>query len=511
MPSMRHIIPALALVFSLTGAAPARPSVSPADLARIQALTLEGLECAYRMDFADANRRFDEALAIEPLHPRPYAGKTTMFFWQCLLSNKEEDRRQFLALADRAIESGIQYIDTYGEDADALTALGILYGQRSFVHGRAKSYLKAAWDGKKSYDYFYDAVKRDPRAYDAYMGLGVYHYITTFLPKTLQWITSILGISGDCDRGIREIRITAEKGLYHRVEAQYYLAQFLPWSSGDFTSGEKIVNGLLLKYPSNTILRLTRAVWEIQRNDVASAKDDLVSILRWENEPVKGIRNYSGYKLGECLFRLGEYSRAIDQYGLFLKEYREEVYVATSNYRIGLCYEMTSRRDSALEYYRRSVKAATRFGDDAHSARSAAERLRSPLTPADTLLITGQNLLRAGRYDDALGAFTPLAGSGEPPGTIKAEALYGLGETRYQKGDFERALQLYEEVLAVTLPEKDQWVYPWARYQRGLCYVKLGNRDAARREFNAVLQYDDYDFKHWLEFRTERELGRIKQ
>lgn len=511
MPYSRSFAIALFLLLSFSGSAAARTAASPADLARIQTLTLEGLEYSYRMDFAAANKKFDEALAIEPLHPRPFAGKTTLLFWQCLLHNTEEDSRQFLTVADRAIDAGIQYIDTYGEEADALTALGILYGQRAFVHGREKSYLKAAWDGKKSYDYFYDAVKRDPRAYDAYMGLGVYHYVTTFLPKALQWITSILGIAGDCDRGIREIRMTAEKGLYHKVEAQYYLAQFLPWSSGDFASGEQIVNGLLVQYPSNTILRLTRAVWEIQRNDAASAREDLTLILREENEPVKGIRTYAGYKLGECLFRLGEYSRAIDQYTLFLKEYREDIYVSTSNYRIGLCYEMSGRRDSAMEYYRRSVKAATKFGDDSHSARSAALRLRSPLAPADTLFIRAQNLERSGRYDEAIAAFSSLAGSSDSSSTMKAEALYGLGETRLQKGDFEKALQTFEEVLNVTVPEKEQWVHPWAHYQRGLCHMKLGNTDAATKEFDEVLKYDDYDFNHWLEFRTERELRRLKK
>ena len=484
-------------------------SFNPESAARVKALTLDGLERAYNFDFSAANKLFNDAIGTAPLHPRPYVSKSFLALWQFLLSKNDSDLQTFLALTDRSVEVGERYLETYGEDAEALTCLGTAYGYRAFAYGRVKSYLKAAWDGKKSYDYLYDALKLDPHAYDAYLGIGMYHCLSSHLTKPLRWIVSILGITGDGDLGMKELRLAAERGTYTKIEAQYCLAQFLPWQEGDFTTSEQMLNTLLSQYPDNSLLRFTVAVWEIRNNDVLAAKEHLSAVVHQQQTHLQGILPLAAYKLAECNFRLFRYDEARGLYQKFLTDSQGETYRATSNYRIGLCFELTGHRYDALPFYKRAQTLDHSFGDDAYSSRKAVHRLTSPLAAGDTLLISAQNALNSGAYDQSLSLYTELKSMPKLSHDVAVEAIFGTAETYFQKKLYNDALQEYQQVIA-AYPKEEIWLIPWSHYQSAICHLKFGQREAARREFEKVQEYDDYDFKNWLFFRAERELAKIK-
>ena len=505
---MTRLVPLLALLLISTTCIAG--SLTPATLERVQTLTLDGLHNAYNFEFKTADQRFNEAIRIEPLHPRPYVGKATIIAWRYLLSRNDTDKEAFLSSADLAIEVAEEYEDTFGETADAQICLGTIYAYRSFVHGRSKSYLKGAWDGKRSFDYFSNALNLDAHAYDAYLGLGLFHYFTTFIPKPLQWIVAIMGIRGDSELGMKELRIAASKGTYGKVESQYYLAQFLPWHDGDFDSGEKIIADLHRQYPSNTLIAFTRAAWEIRRNDVATAKERLISVVDTTDDLLDGVKSYAVYKLAECYFRLGDYSRARVRYREFLRNYHDEIYVATANYRLGVCYELEGNRDSALSRYRKAAKAARIFGDDAYAARRAEQRMASRLAPSDTMALAAQNALRSGNYDRAILLYAKVQALVAPTDELQAEADFGIGEALYEKGAYNESLARLERASKATLV-RERWLHPWSHYQRGLAALKIADPHLAKLEFEHALEYEEFDFKNWLEFRAKREIEKLER
>jgi len=173
---------------------PARAASDPETNKHVSALTQEGLALAYNFSFDSAASKFREAQTVSPLHPRPLVGNITTLFWRFAFGNDDKLYEQLIAEADRAIDVAERFADANERDADALVCLGSLYGYKAFAHARQKSYFNAAWDGKKSYSYFTDAVELNPKTYDAYMGLGCYHYFASFAPKALQWVISLLGV-----------------------------------------------------------------------------------------------------------------------------------------------------------------------------------------------------------------------------------------------------------------------------------------------------------------------------
>src|SRR5262249_24469610 len=155
--NLRSLVPLifLCLVSGYAGTLP------PATVERVRTLTMDGINQAYNFNFDGANKSFDEAIGVEPLHPRPYVGRAMIAFWRCLLSKSDSDIQSFYTVADRAAQASEKFQDTYGDDAEAKLCLGTIYGYRAFVYGRTNSYFKAAWDARKSYDYFGDALRID--------------------------------------------------------------------------------------------------------------------------------------------------------------------------------------------------------------------------------------------------------------------------------------------------------------------------------------------------------------
>ena len=503
------VFPAIVTLLFLAASSVQARSLPYSTVERIRSLSSEGWQSAYNFKIADANTLFEEANRIEPLYPRPYLGKAMIAFWRYIVSRHEDEKEEFLRFADKTIDAAEKYEDRYGEEADVKLCLATIYGYRSFVYGRSRSYLKGAWDGKKSYDYFCDALKLDPKLYDAYLGVGLFHYFVTFVPKTLQWVIGVMGIEGDAQRGIREIRLAAERGTYSKTEAQYYLAQFLPWHEGEFGESEKILTELHGKYPANSLITFTLSVWEMRNADMSSAKAQLGALLNSNEDDVAGIRSFASYKLGECSFRLSSFDEAKKNYINFLDQYRDHTYRATANFRVGLCYEFEGNRDSALAYYKKASESDGRFGDDAYAVRRSQIYLYSAVTRTDSMLFAAQNAQKCGMYDEAIRMYSSILQGPALSADLHAEATYGLGETYVDRRSYEAALPIFRQLTAINVG-KELWLKPWSHYYCGLCLVKTGDKANAKKEFQSSLGFDEFDFKNWLEFRANRELEQLK-
>jgi tetratricopeptide (TPR) repeat protein len=474
---------------------------------QIKSLSLRGWNSAYNFDLTGAHAAFDEASRIEPLHPRPYLGKAMIVFWRYLLNRSEKDKESFYAIAEKTIDAGEKCEEAYGEDAEVKLCLGTIYGYRAFVNGRSKNYISAAWDGKKSYDYLCDALVRDPKLYDAYLGVGLFHYFITFIPKPMQWVVGLMGITGDSELGMKEMRIASQRGVFCKTEAQYYLSQFLPWHEGEFESSEAILKSLHDQYPSNTLLGFTLAVWEMKRADMRSAKDRLNALLKMPETDLVGIKTFASYKYAECLFRLNISNRSA--YQRFLTEYKDQVYTATAAYRIGYIFERSGRRDSALAYYRKATERDRWFGDDAYSARRAQRLIATPVTATDTLLCAAQNKQKSGAHEEAIRLFARVQGTPSVANDDMALATFGIGETIFDGKSYAEALAHFRHLSASPI-ETELWLKPWSHYYAGVCLAKGGDSEGAAG-IAAVFNYDEYDFKNWLEFRSRRELTNLGQ
>lgn len=117
-------------------------------------------------------------------------------------------------------------------------------------------------------------------------------------------------------------------------------------------------------------------------------------------------------------------------------------------------------------------------------AREAGEDLR--------LLYRGEGIAYMGKtmYDEAVQSFeAALALSDGRVTAMDYDINYYLATAYYKQGNKEKAIDVYNAILALKEGEKD------AYYLRGVIYAEQGNLDLARADFDKVISLarNDYD------------------
>lgn len=479
------------------------------DLEFSKSLTQKGISYLLNFEFDQAQKYLNDAIKHYPENPQPYISKSALPLWRFLFSKSKTDYNEAIALIDQAIEHAEKFYSLNKKSSFALTNLGIAYGNRVFLKIRDENYLGAILDLRKSYSALSEAIKLNPENYDAYFGLGLYHYSIGSLPKTLKWVVSLLGFDGNIEKGLREIELAAEKGVFQKIEAAFYLTQLYPWSYGDFDKAEKILNDLLTQYPNNQIFLYTRSVFRLNRNNTSEALKDLLTIQSQKSHPIPKLLSFSKYRIGECYFRLQNYNKAIEFYEEFIKEYREEVYLPQAVLNTGISLEFTNRRNEAIEYYSKAINSKSRYGDDQFAIERARRFLNQKIDEVDSLLIVARNLHKSGKYMDAVYLYDVKLKSRLIDPERRAEIYYYLGECFYDVDRLSEAKTAFEKIIDmkdIKLP----WIEPWSKYYLGQIYLRNGNKETARKFFKDVLNYKNYQNERWLRYRTERNLKLIE-
>lgn len=97
-----------------------------------------------------------------------------------------------------------------------------------------------------------DLLAKDPSCYDAYLAVGVENYMLGIKPAPVRWVLSWTGAQTDKEQGLRELRLTAEKGHYLQPFARLLLA-VAALRDNDRTKARELLSGLAHEFPSNQL------------------------------------------------------------------------------------------------------------------------------------------------------------------------------------------------------------------------------------------------------------------
>jgi tetratricopeptide (TPR) repeat protein len=493
------------LLCSLTAAA------KPVDWGEVHALTLRGIDRLYNMKIEEAAATFDSVRRMAPGDPRGYFFGSMVHFWLYTLTRDEKEYRTFLEKSDDVITVCENLLDANDKDAVSLFYLGGMYGYRGLAHQAHNSIFKAVTEGRKGYFSLKEAVKLKPDLYDAQMGFGLFSYLVAKVPKSLSWILSVVGFSGDAEGGLAMVRNAAEHGVYTKTEARFYLSQFL-FGEQKSEQALPILDTLMAEYPDNPLFVVTYATWQsrLGNTEVAlRAAQKAVEINRRSRIHYGEEFVYS--TLGAIYYSLNDFGRARSNLEEYVRRVASEDYLTNwTYYRLAVAQEMSGDRAAALGTYRRlkSVNDRDR-ANESYLYRVALRRLRDPITPTEALLIRGGNDLGRKAYDSAETLYRQVLQPGGTDADIRGRALIGLQQVYIAKEDYRSALRAGEELTALK-PVRETWLIPQGFLQLGATLEKLGRLKDARAAYEKVLDYDDYDFQKSLEEKARKEIGRLK-
>jgi hypothetical protein len=139
------------------------------------------------------------------------------------------------------------------DDPDALFAkiltLGLRADYEALIERREFDAMKVIKSSRATAERL---LMTQPNYYDAYLAIGVENYLFSLKAAPMRWILQAGGAQTDHDRGVEDLRLTAEKGRYLNPYARLLLA-VAALRDKDVPKAREILGALAREFPHNRL------------------------------------------------------------------------------------------------------------------------------------------------------------------------------------------------------------------------------------------------------------------
>lgn len=266
--SMRVLVACMTFAISAT-AAPnvAEPAVNP--------VIDYGYREMYDLKFADAHKTFaqwEHDHPDDPLGPVSNAAAylfaefdrlnilhsefftdNNLFHRRPKVTPDPNVRQAFDEELDKSGKLAGQILQRLPEQADALFAkiltLGLRADYEALIERRDLDALRVIKDSRATAE---KLLTVQPNYYDAYLAVGVENYLFSLKPAPVRWFLQVGGAETDREKGVQDLRLTAEKGRYLSPYARLLLA-VAALRRKDIPQARDLLSGLAHEFPHNRL------------------------------------------------------------------------------------------------------------------------------------------------------------------------------------------------------------------------------------------------------------------
>jgi hypothetical protein len=162
-------------------------------------------------------------------------------------------RQVFVQELEKSGKLADEILQRLPEDADALFAkiltLGLRADYEALIERRDFDALKVIKDSRAAAE---KLLMIEPNYYDAYLAVGVENYVFSLKPAPVRWILQAGGAETNKDKGVEDLRLTAEKGCYLSPYARLLLA-VAALHSKDIPKARDLLAALAREFPHNRL------------------------------------------------------------------------------------------------------------------------------------------------------------------------------------------------------------------------------------------------------------------
>jgi len=219
---------------------------------------------------------------------------------------------QFERYINLAIEKGEEALKKDQRDAMSHFYLGAAYGYKALHKSLKREWFSAFKDGQRNISCLKEAIQVEPTLYDAYYGLGVYHYWRSAKSKTF-WFLPFIG--DERQKGIDELWKSIHKGKHSAIEGRYALTTIY-YNEADYQKAWDVNQQLYGLFPNNpACLYMRGRILE----KLGKWKKAEMTFRRLLNHLMASEYRGIGYQI-ECHYRLAFYLSKQKQFYQALRE-----------------------------------------------------------------------------------------------------------------------------------------------------------------------------------------------
>ncbi len=368
---IEYTLPVRQLLILLLLAAPAaarKTSITP----ELDKLLMAGVDDIYMMRFDAARQDMAKAAALDPAYPYAYFGDAAIDLVTFIYGTEQGDPKLLKTFEEKALNTikiSEAYLKLHPNDPDVLFILGSAHGMFGRLAIVQRRWLQAFHHGRASMKFVRKAVKLEPELHDAVLGLGMFDYYVDTIPKFAGWLAKIV-LGGDRERGLRQIRLAADKGRYAKVTAQMILVEIYledKFGARSPLEGLKLMREVHAVYPDSPMLdtALVSALYEAkQLPEAIKEAREYQARIKSGRYPAMNLAG-SHALLGTVLWASGEKDHALAEF-LAGAEARgggiRTRWMVWSRVRAGQLLDALGRREEALAAYNSAYSEKDEWG-----------------------------------------------------------------------------------------------------------------------------------------------------
>ncbi|MDH4222868.1 MAG: tetratricopeptide repeat protein [candidate division Zixibacteria bacterium] len=273
-------------------------------------LSLEGIQATLNENYLFAEERFRQVISSDSQNPAGYFFLGALYQAEMMDYESDFREKEFYSTLETAIKLAQKKIRSVDESPWDYFYLGNSYGYLGVYKARKGSWWSALKNAMEAKSAFKKAVELDSTLYDAYLGLGSYHYWTSYFTKTFAWLPFF---TDERERGIEELKTTVEKSIFSRVTALNALI-WIYIKEKDYSKAIALADMLQKEYPDGKIFLWASAMacYETYNWEKAIEYYNLV-IKKLERNTEEQYYNLieCKYHIAECYFNFGDFSECM--------------------------------------------------------------------------------------------------------------------------------------------------------------------------------------------------------
>ncbi len=314
---------------------------------------------------------FRELYRIGALDTELYAKNGFLNSKQFPINPKAKER--ILGLMDQSLKLSEARLKRDPNDKDALYTRGVVRGYRATYMGLIDKAWFAALRSAVGARHDHERVlELDPKYSDAKMAVGIHNYVIASVPWPVKVAASVVGLSGNKQKGIQYLNEAGEAGGETSVDSKIALSLFLRREQR-YPEALKLVGGLATDFPRNFLFRSEEANL---LNAAGHGSEAILAFRRIVADDDAGVfakgqtrMEIVHYGLAEALRGQGQFGGAASEYDFVRSSPRSDPDLRErAQLGAGEMYDLLKQREQAVRRYR-ELLASDQSSDHADLAK----------------------------------------------------------------------------------------------------------------------------------------------
>ncbi len=366
-----------------------------------------------------------------------------------------------------------------------------------------EEYKLAAWEIRKAFKVLEENQRKFPDFGPNLKGLGLLHALIGTIPDSYQWVVRLLGLSGEVDQGINELRAFLDYSREHEYmlydEGILMYAFLLVYVGNDRLKATEITDGLATDESLMNVFVVADVAMRCGRNDKA------IEVL---SQRPSG-ESYFDFVFLDFLLGAAKLSRLDEDSGQYLERFINEFkglhYVKQACQR--LAWSRLIVDDS--EGYQQIMKQTKQLGTTLMDAdKQALQEANSGIAPNASLL-KAELLFNGGYYAKANEVLESVDLVQLKTDKDQLEFTYRRARVLEGLAREEEAALLYEETIEHGL-DQSYYFAAKASLQLALMYERKGKSQLAKQYFETCLEAENHSYKDSIDQQAKAGLNRLK-